>query len=411
MRSLGACLRCRVLKKPCTPGDPCKNCQISDPRVWTFKCTRHRLDTGFIHFKCKVYSILAYTNTISSFKETGLAELEEKTIDVTQFPDSSRYLSYSSRRSVFVSTDVEEAPSSVGPSSSTDAGSPGDPLIDKVTLLEYEVHDIPSMLMEHMRQLLPNVIDAESSPFTSTILAEAQKHATTWTHNIQNSPTNVSQLAVETYAMVQILLNKDLSWYITERSKNDAPGSGTPILAGTKSYNIIVQQLQAAAEKSASMLVENLLSSLDRMVLKSDSKQRFDLFIVGLIILDVLEKATWEFCKWQRIYQADPQQWPLSDKTPMDFVEKRRSIPELLSNLLRVRDIPAATKADKLGILSTERAGEFQNFYKKAALSEQAVKDAFALDPTVSFDLDNPSCFHLSLSAWLLLPVEQLPKS
>ena len=40
IRKLGACIRCRFLKKTCDPGNPCNGCQPSHARLWMVPCTR-----------------------------------------------------------------------------------------------------------------------------------------------------------------------------------------------------------------------------------------------------------------------------------------------------------------------------------------------------------------------------------
>lgn len=40
IRKLGACIRCRFLKKTCDKGDPCAGCQPSHARLWLVPCTR-----------------------------------------------------------------------------------------------------------------------------------------------------------------------------------------------------------------------------------------------------------------------------------------------------------------------------------------------------------------------------------
>lgn len=465
MRTLGACVRCRMLKKPCTPGETCEACMnISDPRVWTFKCTRERIDTSFFHFKCGIYSILAYAKAITPLKEVSPIAQSEMVIDVTQFPQSGVFMSFNARHGVPIAPESAAQTSSAAPaipvsqydgdglevlvrsiereglasaitadSSGTtnpaensltfdtsdfvgaDAGNEpvsNNPPINEavsgeVKLLEHESQDIPTKMIDYMRRIHGDIVSAEQSPFFREVLAQAQTLAATYIHHPQNHPSNISGSAIEMYAMVQILLGENLTWYITERSRDAAPGTGRSIPPGTKSYELIEKQLKAAAEKNAGLLVEGVVASLDRMLLRTYSRQRFDLFIVGLIILDVLEKATWEFCKWQGKHASE---WPLSDKTPADFVDKRRSIAELLSNLLRVRDVPAQTKANERGILTTQRGGEFGNFYRQVSLSEQRVDEAFNMDITTAFQPDNSQCFQLSLCAWLLLPLERLPK-
>ena len=61
IRQLGACLRCRMLKKPCSDGDPCQGCAaIETPRVWKRRCIREKLVDTMKLFSDGLESILSY---------------------------------------------------------------------------------------------------------------------------------------------------------------------------------------------------------------------------------------------------------------------------------------------------------------------------------------------------------------
>ena len=51
IRKVGACLRCKFLKKTCNKGDPCGGCQPSHARLWQVPCTR--IDIKDINFFMK----------------------------------------------------------------------------------------------------------------------------------------------------------------------------------------------------------------------------------------------------------------------------------------------------------------------------------------------------------------------
>lgn len=55
VRKVGACLRCKFLKKTCGEGDPCHGCQPSHARLWQVPCTRLDIkDLGFFVSKWDV---------------------------------------------------------------------------------------------------------------------------------------------------------------------------------------------------------------------------------------------------------------------------------------------------------------------------------------------------------------------
>jgi hypothetical protein len=71
IRSIGACIRCRCLKKTCDPGLPCVNCQPHHNRLWQTPCTR--LDIKDLGFFLQEWELDFQQVTLPEFNITGFS--------------------------------------------------------------------------------------------------------------------------------------------------------------------------------------------------------------------------------------------------------------------------------------------------------------------------------------------------
>lgn len=97
VRQLGACLRCRMLKKTCSPGTPCKQCKgIQNPRVWMECCIRSRLTSQLEVYFSGLQSTLAWQGLVDLERQTAL-DMYPGRIEASHFFDSEplKYLTFS----------------------------------------------------------------------------------------------------------------------------------------------------------------------------------------------------------------------------------------------------------------------------------------------------------------------------
>jgi hypothetical protein len=315
---------------------------------------------------------------ITNFKEGPSLDGPKVIIDVSQFPEHMIFVSFKTRRvtptSAVPGHEVENEIqvlnsrhpnggllASIEDRDAMHTRSDNMAARSEVLILEHESDDVPSKVHEYMMQVvgLQQVVAMESSGFVKVVLQAA----------VALSPTSdIAKMALEMFVMIYILLDENLAWSMSERSEDDPPGSGSPIAPNSESYRLVELQLKAGAEKKAGDLVEKVVGTVDRLLLRADSKQRYDLFVVGLLLLTVLEKATWDFTKWVN-HDKQPYSWPHSSKLPEEFVEQRKYVASLLNTLLRIREIPAPTETDSLGILFTRRDDDSRAFFKTLRLS------------------------------------------
>jgi len=75
IRKLGACLRCKLLKKVCDKDEPCTGCQPSHARLWQVPCTR--LDVTEIGYFLKDWNVdrhMPYGSSIVNIRGFGYQE-------------------------------------------------------------------------------------------------------------------------------------------------------------------------------------------------------------------------------------------------------------------------------------------------------------------------------------------------
>jgi hypothetical protein len=471
VRKLGACLRCRMLKKPCSQGDTCEACEkIEDPRLWHFECTRTRLEAAFSHFSSGIHSTSAYANEITPLRNSSPFDSAKTIIDATQASETGIYLSMQSHHGwplprgeredsktnnnvissiegnsregrvaapagnpdvadgtapvAGVVSDVAAANDITGHAAdvTSSQGAPAGSENQEVFVLNHEDNDIPTMIRTYVQGVLPHFVATEPSDFMRVVLDIAQTKAEQFDndHPEVQSPSaapqkgrrpdeskyNIVKLALEMWAVVKVLLDTDLTWNLSKRTAGDNAGTGTPILPHEESYRLIGLQLKAAAETKAADLVKQVVGIVERQLLKTSSKDHFDLFIVGLIILNTLEKATWLFEKFNRptFVVAFPLQGDSDGPTP--FVDSRIAIVKLLNILLRMRGVPPSTQEDNNGILTTHHDIESHTFYDRVSLSRKSKQAAAAINErskltysqTPSFLVDSPWTLSTSLS-------------
>lgn len=78
IRKLGACIRCRFLKKTCDKGDPCAGCQPSHARLWLVPCTRVDIkDLGYFlkGWKADYERHVSLAVSVTNVKSFGTQEI------------------------------------------------------------------------------------------------------------------------------------------------------------------------------------------------------------------------------------------------------------------------------------------------------------------------------------------------
>ena len=75
----------------------------------------------------------------------------------------------------------------------------------------------------------------------------------------------------------------------------------TPIDDSTnpQSYALLCSQLRSAAEKRAAQLSKGVMNDLERRLLQRQHSGRFETFLVAMVLLNCVERASWLFWTWE----------------------------------------------------------------------------------------------------------------
>jgi hypothetical protein len=92
VRSKGACMRCRMLKKCCGEEDPCAECsKLENARLWKGACIRVRLTELFTVYQSCLFRVVSH-HAEQVVKQPGQYQVMTGRLEVTHFPDSLVYL-------------------------------------------------------------------------------------------------------------------------------------------------------------------------------------------------------------------------------------------------------------------------------------------------------------------------------
>ena len=335
VRKIGACIRCRILRKNCGKGNPCDTCRkVLSPRVWRTGCVRTRLHEQLDLYSAGVQIVLAqrrYNLLKSSLRVANTGTI----VEGSQFPDTGHQ----------VSLPIFQALTT--PDSATAAENPSNAVTEaRAIMIDYESDDIPSKMENYMRQVLPVLIEREPSTFVRTLLETASQLA--------NEPGgDLLRRALELWGLVEII-DRERQWKLVEKR----PGYDSPeprYIRETSEkpdldvYTIMCLQLNAAAERKANATSMALLNGMQRILQDSKVKIGFPMFVTALVFLSCVEKSTWSFKAWE---QDDLRiGWPL-EREPGSFTSQGETLANLLRLLLIIRRVLPQTLRDQHGRLA-----------------------------------------------------------
>jgi hypothetical protein len=374
VRKRGACIRCRMLKKPCSGENPCNTCQnVESARLWKQPCIRTRIAEEFSLYTAGLHTTLAHH---AVYQARGLIRLNQipGRIEVTHHPQSGHYATFTPLK---CQQSAATQNADIDPAIFAALGSPDLELIDTDD-------DISGKLDLYIKKIGPTFFDIEDSAFMKTTIQTAL--------NITSS--NQDQLlpkALDLWNFTRILTSRTLEWHLFS-NPSLAPTLAPPILSETdtedparttitsdnhaSSYNLIKMQLMGATEKRAACLARVVMNDLERRLLQRQQANPFETFLVAVILLACVERMCWLFRTWEvtspatagssqqapsaendlaAALQADPTsstaahgtsqmparhpRWPL-DKTPAAFSQQGERFSDILNMLLKMRGVP-----------------------------------------------------------------------
>ena len=312
IRKQGACIRCRMLKKPCSGETPCSTCRnVESARLWKGTCLRTRLWEEFSLWSAKLFYSRAEIEIPASVQ--GLEQhLQPGRIEARLFPGSAICVSFAA---------LAYAPMGINPNFRGD-GTTDSTSVDTIWLLG-ERDTIPDKLEAYTNQIADDFIDAEPSLFMRTTLQraqhlireeEAEQASKAAGEHDQKSPrssyTLLNQLlksVIDLWVQTRLLASHDEHVVQLHYDPNTRPrlqpdtavsegehrnSFSNDISGASDSYRLIKAQLMAGLESNCSKLSKTVINELERRLLRRQQVSRFATFLSAVILLNSVERIT-----------------------------------------------------------------------------------------------------------------------
>ncbi|KKA29918.1 hypothetical protein TD95_001480 [Thielaviopsis punctulata] len=383
VRKLGACIRCRILRKTCGKGDPCDTCcKVLSPRVWRAGCVRTRLHEQLELYSAGVQVVLAQ-NRYNMIKNSMQLNTGDSYIEGTLFPAADSKIML---RTFEINTHKEPTAPDQEPEMET-----------RAIMIDCDSEDMPAKVEEYMRQVLPLLIEHEPSAMVRVILDTAV--AALAETDVED---DLLRHALELWGLVDII-DRERQWHILEKRTTESTARlirDPNERLGIDIYTVMLIQLNAAAERKANTTSRTLLNKMQRFLQDSKVKIGFRMFLTALVFLNCIEKSTWAFRAWEQ--QNLRGGWPL-ERQPETFIGQGANLASLLKLLLNCRRVlPVVSRNEETGALYTNEAAgaEFAAFYRNLNVTYETLHNR---QEKAEFNPVDSRCLELTLCAQLLL--------
>ncbi|KAH7095497.1 hypothetical protein FB567DRAFT_586813 [Paraphoma chrysanthemicola] len=379
IRKRGACIRCRMLKKPCSGENPCNTCQnVESARLWKQPCIRTRIADEFQLYTAGLHAMLAHHAVFQAKGQIRLNQTPGR-IEASHHPQSGHFATF---------TPLKCQQSQAGQISDIDPAIFAPAAPSPLELIDTD-DDISGKLDLYIKKMGPSFFDSEDSAFMKTTVQIA----------LSITSSNQDQLlpkALELWNLTRILTSKTMHWHLF--SNPTQPPTVTPSTLSENemgdptripitshnhamSYNLIETQLMGATEKRAACLARVVMNDLERRLLQRQQANPFETFLVAVILLACVERMCWLFRTWEveqpsttSAHEPDTSQhaltnetdlaaalqsassppatnhdiahppprhpkWPL-DRTPSFFSQQGERFSDILNMLLKMRGVP-----------------------------------------------------------------------
>ncbi|KAJ5489280.1 hypothetical protein N7539_004170 [Penicillium diatomitis] len=339
VRKRGACIRCRVLRKPCSSKTPCDTCaSVESARLWKHPCIRTRLADEFQLYNTNLHATLAYHDT-NAIQNQIKFEPYVGRIEVTHSEDSMVFIAIAGLQGHRTSV------SALDPQLQSLGEEQFSAPAQEIYLLDTESDDIPSKIEAYIKKTGQFLVEREASPFMKFTLQLAHELS-------QTKKDSLLERVVDLWVATHILVDNDLTWKTycnptlpstSMHPLSQASDEGRlPIeeVNDPESYALLCSQLRAATEKRAMQLSKSVLVDLERRLLQRQKKGWFELFLAAVIVLNCVERITWLFRSWDN--ETFAPRWPFERRPPHYYLQSER-FTGILHMLLRMRVVPPKT--------------------------------------------------------------------
>ncbi|EEQ90341.1 uncharacterized protein BDCG_05461 [Blastomyces dermatitidis ER-3] len=407
VRKMGACLRCRMLKKTCSSEDPCRQCRtIQNPRVWMECCIRDRLPTQLTAYSAGLHTTLAY-HDITNAKNQLPFDLGIGRIEIFHFDcQPPKFITFSA-----LHHQTETLPN-VDPELPTPA-SDEEPKVQAqqdIRILEGDIDELFTKVETYVKTMATQYFESEPSTFVRESVTLA------W-ELYQNTADQLLAGVLDLWIATRILVDADqLKWKIFLNPT--LPPSSTQPLSSTStelctpidetnsphSYALICAQLRAATERFAGRISKTVLTKIEQRLLQKQRSGHFRTFLGAVVLMNCVERMSWLFMKWENSEQDRPQ-WPL-ENGPAMYADQNNRFADIVTTHLRMRSLaPDCTVDPETGNLmaSYSRDPDVTRWFNAIGISPQYFQER----QMAAFDASNPRSLDLLYCTHLFRPAAE----
>ncbi|KAH7130763.1 hypothetical protein B0J11DRAFT_549003 [Dendryphion nanum] len=303
VRKRGACIRCRMLKKPCSGDSPCSTCHnVESARLWKQPCIRTRIAEEFGLYAAGLHGLLAFQAINQAKEQVQLAQIPGR-IEATNHPESGIFATFTPLKcqaQVLPGSDIDpEILASFAPS--------------QLEIIDSD-DDIGGKIDLYIKKVATHFFESEESAFMKTTLESALRIT-----SINND--GLLSKALELWNLTRILTSRNVEWHLFSNpslAPTIAPASmsssdlehpqRTPITTvnNPQAFDLIKMQLEGATEKRAACLSRVVMNDLERRLLQRQQANPFETFLVAVILLACVERMCWLFRKWEDATPSPP---------------------------------------------------------------------------------------------------------
>lgn len=347
IRRIGACIRCRILRKTCSQGDPCETCRkVLSPRIWNTGCIRTKFTDKLDLYGARVQAHNC-SRTVEQLQQASNTAYPVVVLEATH-SDEGVTLTFEALRA-------------------TKAGEYVDPTLSE----EYQTvfprilmadprYDLAEKMQTYVEQILPELVRKEEAAFSRITLEMALEQAAI-------SENRILKLALDLWGYVE-MIERELKWKYSVQASPVAREKARPITKETDEdlYKVLGLQMSTAAEMKAEMTSKQLLMHMGRDLQDGRAVVDKPMFCAILLLLLSVEKSTWAFLIWERVPQLKDH-WPLQ-APPSDFTRQGDQLSELLRMLLTIRKaLPKVTVREEDDVLTTEDP-QYESYFQQINL-------------------------------------------
>ncbi|KAF3005448.1 hypothetical protein E8E14_005446 [Neopestalotiopsis sp. 37M] len=380
VRRIGACIRCRILRKVCSKGTPCDTCRkVLSPRVWHTGCTRTKLAEQIELYSAGVQIVVAQKRA-NKLKEDYVLNNNGLVVQASHFHDTGHQITLGVLQNA-------------SPTETHEATTDGDSALNlPIIMIDNTLEDIPAEVENYMRRMLPEFISRETSSHVRVTLECAQKVA-------HDTNDELLRRSLELWGLTEIM-DRERQWSFQKKS-NDSDSSEVWLKDETSTndhdnevFTTFCTQLTAGAERKAAQTSKSLLVGIQRNLQDGRSKLGFPMFLTAMIFLNCVEKMTWSFKAWDG--EALRSLWPL-EKQPDNYYNQGYGLCDLLKMLLHIRHIlpKICDGPPDQPIRADEEDEEIKRYYEDLNVTPDFLRerrDNFSFDQSDSRSLEFLFC-------------------